>query len=205
MKITTSILLFLMTLAACTPISTATLTTIPTFTIVPSLDDSAQEATPAIVAPTPMPTRLTDSLITPDSNQMEHWREYQITLAESLLFLPEETLCEWDILGASEQTLYLWIVCESILPFGATSAGRQMYSSSSTPAVVHLAEDGAIQNVEIPAPGISDYARLFPVEIQDKFEFYRLGRAKELSDHIQWRREHTEEPPLIVLSATLRP
>lgn len=157
------------------------------------------------IAPTPMPTQLTTSVFTPDLDQVEHWKEYQTALAESLFFLPEETLCEWDILGTSEQALYVWVVCESILPFGATSAGRQMYSSSSTPAVVHLAEDGTIQSVEIPAPGISDYARLFPVQIQNRFEFYRLGRAKELSDHIQWRREHTEEPPMIVLSATPTP
>ena len=196
MKIKITGLLLLMTLVACTPTSTAIPSVTSTFT---------HASTPSIIAPTAMPTQLTISVVTPGLNQIEHWKEYQMALAESLFFPPNETLCEWDILGTSEQTLYVWVFCESILPFGATSAGRQMYSSSSTPAVVHLAIDGTIQSVEIPAPGISDYARLFPIEIQNKFELYRFGRAKELSDHIQWRREHVEEPPLIVLSATLTP
>ena len=196
MKIKITGLLLLMTLVACTPTSTAIPSVTSTFT---------HASTPSIIAPTAMPTQLTISVVTPGLNQIEHWKEYQIALAESLFFPPDETLCEWDILGTSEQTLYVWVVCESILPFGATSAGENMYSSSSTPAAVHLAKDGTIQSVEIPVPGISDYVRLFPIEIQNKFELYRFGRAKELSDHIQWRREHVEEPPLIVLSATLTP
>jgi len=196
-----SLLLFVF-LVACVAVPPVTPAIVATNVSVLPIYTSTQEDTSFLVDPTSTPTQIMVSVITPDLTQLEHWKEYQIALAESLFFPPEETLCEWDILGTSEQTLYIWVVCESIFPFGTTNAGKDMYSSSSTPALIHLIKDGTIQSVEIPAPGISDYARLFPIEIQNKFEFYRFGRAKELSDHIQRRREHPNELPLIILSVT---
>ncbi len=152
--------------------------------------------------PSPLPEQPIIPMITPDSIQVERWKEYETALAAGLLFPPKEFLCEWDILGMSEQVLYVWVVCESITPFGVTKTGRNIYLSSSTPALIHLGKDGVIQNVEVPGPGISDYQRMFPVYIQEKFEAYSFGKAKELSNHIEWRRFHPEEPPLIVLNAT---
>jgi hypothetical protein len=61
-------------------------------------------------------------MITPDPVQVERWKEYQTELAKSLLsFLPpEEVLCEWEILGRSDQKVYVWAVCTSIISSGTS-------------------------------------------------------------------------------------
>jgi hypothetical protein len=174
-------------------------TSVPTSTLIP--------VTPA---PSPLPTQPTIAVFTPDPIQVERWKEYQTALAKSFLSYlhPEEVLCEWEILGRSDQEVYLWAVCMSIIPIGITAEGRDIFSSSSTPAVIHVGEDGAVQSVEIPGAG-SDYARdihrMFPSDVQEKFDQYHSGGAAEMSEHIEWRRTHPEEPPLIVLSATPMP
>ncbi len=183
---------------------------LPTATAIPIVVSPTMIPTfilpPVTILATPLPTLpVTPPFITPDAIQTARWKEYEAILAKSLGFLPQETLCEWDILGTSEQILYIWVVCENTIPFGTTSKGIKMYSSSSTPALIHIEKDRSVHSVEIPAPGISDYKRMFPTYVQEKFEFYRFGRAKELSNHIEWRRTHPEEPPLIVLGATSTP
>jgi len=198
-------MVFLAFLTACAP----AMTPVPTETSVPTaVPPTFTPTVTAIIAPTPTPApQPFIPILTPDAIQVERWKEYQTVLAKSLLSYlpPEEVLCEWDILGASEQILYIWVVCESAIPFGTTSTGTDMYSSSSTPALIRLDENGSIQNVEIPAPGISDYQKMFPDYVQEKFESYRFGKARKLSDHIEWRRTHPDEPPLIILSATPLP
>jgi hypothetical protein len=126
---------------------------------------------------------------------VERWKDYENALARSLLsFLSsEEVLCEWEVLGEYAQEVYVWAVC---------SGGE---SSRSVPAVIHLETDGNIQSVERPKNWSADIPRLFPADIQAKFEIYQLGKAKEMSEHIGWRRTHPEEPPLIVLSTTPMP
>ena len=160
---------------------------------------------PAIVTPSPLPTQPTTLIITPDPIQVERWKEYQDALAEALFsssFIPGEFLCEWEILGQSDQEIYVWTVCTSITPFGTTTEGKDIFFSSSIPAVIYFGEDGVVQKVEIPGPGTYDYDRMFPPDIQAKFEHYRFGRAREMSEYIDWRRMYPEEPPLIVLSST---
>ena len=205
MKIKIPLALLFFFLAACVP----AVTPAPTEMLVPTVIPPTSTATvviPTFIDPTPTPTQpIIPPFITPDAIQVARWKEYEAALAQSLNFIPEETLCEWDILETSEQVLYIWAVCENKIPFGTTNTGSKMYSSSSTPALIHIEKDKSIHSVEIPAPGISDYQRMFPTYIQEKFEFYRFGRAKELSNHIEWRRTHPEEPPLIVLSATPTP
>lgn len=95
----------------------------------------------------------------------------------------------------------------SIAPFGTTAEGQEILSSSSIPAVIHLESDGAIQKVEIPGPGTYDYPRMFPLNIQEQFEYYRFGRAGKMSEHLELRQQHpeAEEPPLIVLNVTPTP
>lgn len=126
--------------------------------------------------------------------------EHQTELAKSLLsFLPPEAvLCEWDILGQFDQGIYAWTVYEGV--GGGTSAPK-----ISVSVVIHLEADGAIQNMEYPKHWSVDIRRMFPAEIQEKFDYYNFGRADELSQHINWRRTHPEEPPLIVFSATPTP
>ena len=134
-------------------------------------------------------------MITPDAIQVERWKEYENALAKSLLsFLPpEEVLCEWEILGRSEQEVYVWAVCN-----GGDSSG-------SVPVVIHLASNGDIQSVERIKNWSADIPRLFPAEVQEKFERYHFGRAGEMLEHAAWRRTHPGEPPLIVLSVTPTP
>ncbi|MBL0346878.1 hypothetical protein [Candidatus Villigracilis affinis] len=147
------------------------------------------------VPASPMPTQPIILMITPDPIQVERWREYQTALEKSLLshLPPKEVLCEWEILSQVDHKVYVWAVCKSGI------------ESSSTPVVIHLETDGSILSVEVPEPGLSDYPKLFPTDVQEKFTYYRYGRAKEMSDHIDWRWTHIDEPPLIVLSATPTP
>jgi len=150
--------------------------------------------------PSPLPTQPPIPIITPDAIQVERWREYQIELAKSLIYFlpPEETFCEWDILGQSGQEVYVWAVCGS-------SKG-----DDSRPAIIHIEPDGSVNNAEILERGSSDadIDRMFPKEAQAKFIFYTgnsifNGRRREMYDHLIYRETHPEEPPLNVLSAIM--
>jgi hypothetical protein len=151
-----------------------------------------------------MPPRI--ALVTPEPDQLERWREYEGCLAERLLaFLPpEEVLCEWEVLGQSGDEVYVWAACMGTALVGQVNPG---YPRMSIPAVIHLGEDGAVQNVEIPGAGTL-YAReireMFPADVQerifgDSIDYQRLG------EHLLWRREHPDEPPIVVLDATQMP
>ena len=158
----------------------------PTSTLEPLLDT---------VVPTLTPTRPGAALITPDGIQVEKWKEYQTALAKNVLahLPPEEVLCEWEILGRSGSDVYVWAVC------------RGKVGGGSVPAVIHLEADGAIQSVERAINWSADLPRLFPPDVVEKFAHYQSGRARELQEHIEWRRTHPEEPLLIILSATPTP
>ncbi|HKY56106.1 MAG TPA: hypothetical protein VJM08_17450, partial [Anaerolineales bacterium] len=167
---------------------------------------------PITITPSPLPTQPIIPMITPDAIQVERWKEYEDALAQSLLsFLPpEEVICEWEILGRSEQEVYVWALCTSIISSGTSPiSGAEIFSSSSTPAVIHLREDGSVQSVEKPGSGskrISNILKMFPPDVQEKFENYHFGRAgAEIGERLVWRRKHPDEPPLIVLSATQTP
>ena len=139
------------------------------------------------------PTRPGETLITPDGIQVQRWKEYQTALAKKIhaYLPPEEVLYEWEILGRSGNDVYVWAVCS-----GKDSGG-------SLPAVIHLENDGTVLSVEKAGSNWSaDIVRLFPPNVREKFAHYNSGRAGEMQEHIEWRRTHPEEPPLIVLSAT---
>ncbi len=190
-------------LAACAPAVTPAPS--QNFNPTASITHALPTLTPTafIVAPTPMPTQPIISLITPDAIQIERWREYQGALAMKLLppiLVGDDVLCEWEILGQSDQEIYVWAVCQSSPNSGAAIA--------SMPAVIHLGVTGAAQSVEIPGSGTAyarDIRRLFPIDVREKFDYYHFGRASEMSAHLEWRRIHPEEPPLVVLSATPTP
>jgi len=170
-------------------------TPIPTIVFPTPVPTSTLEPPPDIVLPTITPTRPGETLITPDGTQVERWREYQIALAKNVPsdLPPEEVLCEWEILGRSGSDVYVWAVCKGKLTI------------VSLPAVIHLETDGAVQSVERPTNWSRDIPRLFPPDVIEKFAHYQAGRAGELIEHIEWRRTHPEEPPLIILSATPTP
>ncbi|HNQ94464.1 MAG TPA: hypothetical protein PKK96_17340 [Anaerolineales bacterium] len=150
------------------------------------------------ITPSPLPTESVILFITPDSIQVERWKEYEDALIKSILptFSSESILCEWDILAQADQEVYVWAVCAS------------SKVSDWRPAVIHLGADGSVLSVEIPKRGSSsDIDRMFPKEARMKFGLYTGnslfdGRLKEMLNHLIYRETHPDEPPLIVFNAT---
>jgi len=170
-----------------------TQTALPTPTVIPT-------ATPEA---TLIPTLPPPPIITPDVVQVERWQEYQTELIKVLLIqylstLHDLALCEWDILGRFEQKLYVWALCT--LPGGG---------GANIPTIIHINTDGSVQNVEVPSRGSTweaDINKMFPNEVQEKFDTYTGqsyldGRLREMSNHIKYRRQHPETPPMVVLSS----
>jgi hypothetical protein len=215
-KAQTIIILLATILVACTPAVTLvptetsppktlspTAEVIATVTPSPTLTPTAKVIT--TVTPSPIPARPTFAAITPDAVQVGGWKEYQSALAKGLMssLPPEEVLCEWEILGQSTQTIYVWAVCQGPLP-----GARLDFTTLSVPVVIHLEKDETIQSIEFPSAytySTGGISKMFPPDVREKFSYYDFGRAKKLSEHIEWRREHPEEPPLIILSATPMP
>jgi hypothetical protein len=198
---------FLIALAACSDHLSPTRTADPTISVTPS-PSSEPTAIPATVTPvpetaSPLPPSPAIPIITPNPAQLERWKEYQSALAKKMMspLPPEEVLCEWEILGQSGQELYIWVTCEGPI------RGNLQHSGGDTPAVIRLAADGTVQGVKLPgisSPWVTDMHKMFPLDVQEKY-YRRLINFKELTDHLHWRLEHPDEPPLIVLSATPGP
>lgn len=156
--------------------------------------------------PSPLPTRPTIVVVTPVAGQLDRWKEYESALAQRLLsHLPvEDVLFEWEVLGQTIDTVYVWATCMATVLVGQVNPG---YPHVSMPAAIHLREDGTVGQVDIPGAG-TFYARsireMFPGEVQerifgDSIDYHRL------EEHIRWRVEHPHEPPIIVLDATQMP
>jgi len=206
MKTPTIILLLAVILASCAPVSTETPVPTVTFTPILSTPVSTSTFTPIPVTASPLPTQPTIAVITPELAQLERWKEYENALAMAL-FPSSSTspnsgkfLCEWEILGQSDYEVYVWAVCTSAFPVGNSG----LFYNGEMPAVIHLGTDGAVQSVETPGAGAHyarDIRKMFPSDVQERI-FSNLIDYRRLSGHLRWRREHPEEPPLIVLSAT---
>ncbi len=196
MKIKTYVTLLFFFLAACAPVVTSA----PTEPLVPSAVPPTFTPTATIIyAPSPSPTQPSPPILTPDVIQVARWKEYEDALAKAFFssLAPESFLCEWDILGRSGLEVYVWVICDVL------QGGR----GASAPAVIYLNSGGFIQNVKILGKS-SDYSSdilKLPTDVQQKLDFYRFGREKVLWEHLEWRRTHPEEPPLIVFSATPTP
>jgi hypothetical protein len=162
---------------------------------------------PLIVTPSPYPTELVFPLITPDAVQVANWQDYEDAIAEatfSSYLTSEQVVCEWIILGQTDQEVYVWANCASIY-----SAGP---SQTSIPTVIYIGMDGSVQDAKIPGAGThyaSDIRQMFPSDVQEMI-FSRSIFSRELwnrlGDRLRWRRGHPDEPPWIVLnSITLQP
>ncbi len=177
----------------------------PTLAIVPTSPPSESTATPVDVTASPLPPSPAIPIITPNPAQLERWKEYQTALAKKMMrwLPPEEVLCEWEILGQLNQEVYVWAVCSGTDPLGNSG----LFSEGEEPAVIHLGADGSIRSVEIPGAGTSyarDIRKLFPPDVQGRI-FGNLIHYRQLSEHLEWRRKHSNVPPLIIFGATPQP
>ncbi len=107
------------------PTATSSSTTFPTLTPIP-----------ITITPSPLPTQPTISFITPNPIQVKDGRNMKMLWQEPMLNEGLSVLCEWEILGKSEMEVYVWASCKSMTPIGTTSEGKEIFLSSSTPAVV---------------------------------------------------------------------
>jgi hypothetical protein len=108
MKTRILIIFIAVTLAACAPVAAPAQNETP----VPAATFTPPPPTETIVYPTPspLPTQPIIIRITPDAIQVERWKEYEDALAKALFpssFIPGEFLCEWEILGRSDQEVYV--------------------------------------------------------------------------------------------------
>ncbi|MGC1378709.1 MAG: hypothetical protein WA821_20930 [Anaerolineales bacterium] len=197
-------------LASCAPLvapPTATPMPTATYTSVPLTP------TPPPIVATPLPAQSFTPIMTPDATQVAHWKEYQTALANCVFrefgdaggecssFSFTNALCEWDILGRSSQEVYVWAQCEN-----GNVEGEK-------PLVVYLETDGSIQEVKFGGYKGLDYnLDLFSADVQEKILhlYYNgdslfHGRIREMLDHLNYRKTHLGELPLIVLSATPQP
>lgn len=178
---------------------------LPNETSIPTVVSPAPTPTSTLISitivPSLLPTQPIILTIAPDGLQVERWKEYEAALARTILKDVESVLCEWEILGRSDQEIYVWAECISIFPDGNSG----LFYHATMPAVIHIGADGAVQSVEIPGIHYADdIRRMFPPDAQEKY-FEGLIHFQELTDHLRWRQEHSEVPPLIVLSTTPMP
>ena len=168
------------------PIHTPSPTFTPTATIV------------VYPSPSPIPTFLPLPILTPDAIQVERWQEYQAELAKSVLpYDPSPiVLCEWAILGQSNQEVYLWAVCEGV-------------ARTSAPVIIYLNIDGTIQQVKAvgyDATRNTQIQQLFPLDVQEKIFSELISNLDEqLTRHLSQRSGYPESLPLIILEATPMP
>ncbi|MEW6400403.1 MAG: hypothetical protein AB1649_01315 [Chloroflexota bacterium] len=201
MKARIIVVFLVITLAACAPAQTiptdvqnTAVAMVQTETARTRAALATATSTATIVYPTPslFPTQP-PIFLTPDTIQVERWKDYQTALAKVIFpnDSPEWFSCEWAILGRSGQEVYMWAMC---------GAGLR---SGSVPVVVHLNTDGSIQDVEKPKNwSIETIHEMFPEDVRNKFYYMEEVEAQKMSEHLDWRWTHPEEPPLIILGAT---
>ena len=89
-------------------------------------------------------------------------------------------LCEWDVWGETERTLYLWAVCES-------AGGTAM----SAPAVVHLDADGHVTGASLPGDWTRygpDVRKLFPPHLQRRIHAHEYDAVAAMERIAERRR-----------------
>jgi hypothetical protein len=192
-------------LTACAPALTPAPTKTPSLTFTPAPTATpAHKVTPTLVLLTLSPWPIVPFPITPDAGQLARWREYQRTLAESYIshINPEDVLCEWVLLGQSEQEVYVWASCQSAFP---DTDIRFAYMGA--PAVIYLGTDESVQNVREVISWSDDIHNLFPPDVQEVIltNGSDLRSIKiQMNEHLTSRVENPE-PPLIVLSGNSLP
>ncbi|MGB2964350.1 MAG: hypothetical protein WBB69_10235 [Anaerolineales bacterium] len=144
--------------------------------------------------PSPIPTQL--------PSIPERWREYEIALAQSMIpsTSTEEVICEWEVLGESENELYVWAVCTTTFPYPQTD---DIFPGVQNAAVIHLGEDGEALNVNTARDGTHfevDVIVMLPASASKKVLSNTID-YKRLEDHLLFRKDNPFEPPLYALDA----
>lgn len=135
--------------------------------------------------------------------ELERWKEYEKALAKKLMpsSSAKKVICEWEPLGRSDEKLYVWAICTEADPL--TEISPFFFPVVNLSAAIQVGPDGAIQNVETPEYGsnyLPDLLRLFPRDI------LRISAdLGAMEEHLNLRRGHPEDPPLIILNATQIP
>ena len=199
-----------------TPVPTDTFTLVPTstFTLTPI---SLFTATPILVTETPppptaLPTQITHTalpptqewtyaVITPESAELERWREYEEALGNAIYErVPrDDIICEWLIMGRAKREVYVWAACSGIRPYDSK------LTTFTQCAVVYLGADGEVQSIgtteNTPGSPAENRRKLFPPGIYERCVH---TPADSMMEHLESRRENPELP-LIVLDATPTP
>ncbi|MGD8603378.1 MAG: hypothetical protein PVF49_02280 [Anaerolineales bacterium] len=136
------------------------------------------------------------------AEELAHWQEYQSALGDHLLHSSApNVLCEWEILGREDRIVYVLTICMGIETIGDVNPG---HPTIRIPAVIHLTESGGVAGVEMPGGGnhyAQDIRNLFPVDVQEII-FDGSVYQSLLQNHLRWRLDQPDEPPLIALDAT---
>jgi hypothetical protein len=164
-----------------------------------SLSSCQPRITPTTPPPSAIPVISTPSAtVAPTPTSLPRWRLYEIALSKAVLFNSDTGLCEWEILGQSGQEVYMWTLCIDTQGVG---------TAASTPAVVHLAENGQINDVTVPRPAGDDYwediLSLFPPDVLAKIRSRSFDGAA--ADKRIEERMRSHEPPLIATSGIVLP
>lgn len=197
-------LITLLTMQGCSALSlVSTPTSLPTAT---PTQTTTLTMTP-IHLPAPTATITPTPSLTPVTTLAPRWVQYEDALSKVLLgiaYPPESAgigLCEWAILGHSDQEVYVWAECQ----VASTALG----TAGSCPAVIRLLPDGKIGNVVIPRDGADygpDIRKLFPLDVQERINhlasYFDPPAAME---HIDLRRADRTIPPMIVAAGTPLP
>ena len=131
-----------------------------------------------------------------DTRSAMNWVEFEHALSKAYfpaIALQGTTICEWEIIGKDNNTVYVWAICQTI-----TGA------SKSTPAVVYLNEDGDVLYAETPGPANYSERRkeLFPPDIYKQISEHNYVFPS--NEHLK-QRIRTPGPPLFVLRQTPTP
>ena len=137
---------------------------------------------------------LTQSVI-PTLTIIPRWILYEKALSNAIV-QTDDGLCEWEILGKSENEVYLWAKCKVREPVG---------TAGSVPAVIYLGKNGEINQIAVPRDGffVEDVVAMFPTDIQTKI-FNRDLEGFADMEHLV-KRLKSGGPPLIVVSGTPQP
>ena len=191
-KMLVMFLLVTIILVSCAPATANTSTEVPfPLTII-----FAPTFAPVMKTPT-LQVTLSVTPIPAQTAELEKWMKYERALALEILW-KSDAICEWEILGQSNQEVYVWSLCQI--------TNLEIGSAASVPAVIHLGNDGSIEKVQIPGDGTQygiDIRKMFPSELQEQIITQSVS-IDEMWSHIQSRHKNPE-PPLIVLSGVSLP